>query len=488
MSTLYDHRGRPVDTPPPPKPTPDKENAEMGEVAYAQKDDLGRAFANEIRQPDDDVLKRRSGAFLEAYKKLKRDDQIKSTLQQRRTAVVSRDWTVEPGASDAASRSAADWLRDMLEHVGWHRVARKMHWGLFYGYAVAELMYERDGAYIGVDAIKVRDRSRFRFGRDFELRLVGPRSILGEEMPARKFWVMSTGADHDDEVYGLGLAHFLYWPVYFKRNGVRIWLNTLETAARGAPYGTYPQGAPEEEQKKLLQALQIMKDGGAAIWPEGMGVDTLDLKSNLTSDNKELYNTMDRAISKIVLSQTLTTDAQSTGLGSTLGDVQQVVAEQVQQTDADLLTGSFCKGQPHFEGPLKWLMEWNFPDAEMPVFKYDTQTKTQADDNKPEQPSGGGSGASPVPGVDLAAEPTDRADTTVPTRVTDEIEDEANAAVGSYIEQVRNLMQQVDTLPELRDRLVELYPDMDTSTLSEVMGRAMTASHALGRAQVLDNT
>jgi hypothetical protein len=50
-------------------------------------------------------------------------------------------------------------------------------------------------------------------------------------MPERKFWTFSAGAATDDEPYGLGLGHFLYWPVFFKRNDIKFWLIFLEKFA-----------------------------------------------------------------------------------------------------------------------------------------------------------------------------------------------------------------------------------------------------------------
>lgn len=515
MATLFDHRGNPIQDGPPERETPSRTHAEMAEVAYAQKDDLARGFVEELLQPDDDVLTKRPGEFLEAYEKLRSDDQVKSTLQQRRTAIVSRPWEVKRGADDAASRSAADWLRDMVTHVGWDRVVGLMHYGVFYGYAVAELLYEADGEYVGVEQIKVRDRSRFRFDREFRLRLVTPYEQTGEQMPARKFWVYTTGADHDDSVYGLGLAHFLYWPVYFKRNGVRIWLNTLEAASRGAPYGTYPPGAPQGEQNKLLTALQILRDGGSAIWPDGMNVDTLDINRSGAPSPTDLYDRMNRAISKIVLSQTLTTDADATGLGSGTSDVQGDVADAVKESDADLITGSFCHGQPNFEGPLQWLMEWNFPGATPPRLTYvfqdeeDQGTAAERDatlstagwvrtQESMDEKYGEGyvrkesvSGARPEQDGDqrsaasFAAE-TDTSDVTVPSAAAAGVRDDADAELASFVEQVRGLLADAGSLPEFSRRLIELYPDMDVTDLADALGNGMTAAHLAGRVQVAE--
>ena len=75
-----------------------------------------------------------------------------------------------------------------------------------------------------IDKIKVRDRQRFGFDGFGNLRLKTFAQPDGELLPDRKFWNFSTGADHDDEPYGLGLAHWLYWPVFFKRAGIQYWM------------------------------------------------------------------------------------------------------------------------------------------------------------------------------------------------------------------------------------------------------------------------
>nr|MBN0024148.1 portal protein [Pseudomonas aeruginosa]MBN0231630.1 portal protein [Pseudomonas aeruginosa]MBN0423648.1 portal protein [Pseudomonas aeruginosa]MBN0445201.1 portal protein [Pseudomonas aeruginosa]MBN0581903.1 portal protein [Pseudomonas aeruginosa] len=85
------------------------------------------------------------------------------------------------------------------------------------GHAVSELIYGRDDRYITLQAVKVRNRRRFRYDLQGGLRLLTPSNMFeGEPCPSPYFWHFSTGADNDDEPYGLGLAHWLYWPVYFK--------------------------------------------------------------------------------------------------------------------------------------------------------------------------------------------------------------------------------------------------------------------------------
>ncbi|MCP4702082.1 MAG: DUF935 family protein, partial [Gammaproteobacteria bacterium] len=138
-------------------------------------------------------------------------------FQQRRLAAVSKNWEVQPGGKARIDVKAADCLRENPDHISFDRATNKMLFGVFYGYSVAENIYVRDGRQAALDAVKVRNRIRFGFDIDFQLRLMMLQNPNGEVTPARKFRTFHTGADHDDEPYGIGLAHWLYWPVFFKR-------------------------------------------------------------------------------------------------------------------------------------------------------------------------------------------------------------------------------------------------------------------------------
>lgn len=297
------------------------------------------------------------------YTRMLRDDQVQSTLQQRRLAVVSRDWSVAPGGDGPRDQEAADHLSGQLGRIGWDRVTDKMLYGLFYGYSIAEMMWMiGDAGRVEIERIVVRDRLRFRFDIEGRLRLMRrDGNADGEVMPPGKFWTFQAGADHDDELYGLGLGYHLFWPCWFKREGLASWLQGLDKTARPTGLGKFPQGANQDDIEKLLAALQAMSsDTGIAI-PENMAIELLQAARSSTADYDTLYNRMDAAISKIVLSQTMTTDSSVTGLGSTQGEVHADVKREVVKADADLLNESFSCSV------AKWLTDWNFPGAATPI-------------------------------------------------------------------------------------------------------------------------
>jgi phage gp29-like protein len=321
--------------------------------------DITRPWIGPLLEPTDPILRARGGGSFDIYKPILTDPQVKSVMTQRLSAVTSREWEVVPGEDTAQGRRAADWLRAELSAMRFDRLTEKMLWGLFYGYAVAEQMFRRDGRLWGWEDIRVRDRVRFRFDEDCGLRLLTMSDMLtGEEMPGEKFWVFSTGADHDDEPYGLGLAHWLYWPVWFKRNGLKLWLIALDKFGMPTARGKYQSGASEEDQQKLLEAVMAIRSEAGIIIPEGMDIELLSAQGGSSRlDYRALHDTMDAAISKIVLSQTMTTDD---GSSRSQAEVHADVADAVKKADADLVCQSFN------EGPVARLSEFNFPGVTPP--------------------------------------------------------------------------------------------------------------------------
>jgi len=213
-----------------------------GEVAPARdSDEFLQLWAGGIREPNDPILRGR-GRDLGFYDQVREDAQVWSTLQQRRDAVASRDWEVVPGDDRPMSTEAAAQLEKELKAIDFDAKVRRMSWGVFYGYAVAEVLWSAgEGKRIEIGDIAVRRARRFGFDVDGSLMLRRSFNRAEEIMPPGKFWVMSSGCDTDDEPYGFGLAHLLYWPAYFKRNGLTAWMVALDkfgspnVSMRGSP-------------------------------------------------------------------------------------------------------------------------------------------------------------------------------------------------------------------------------------------------------------
>ncbi len=318
-------------------------------------------YAEEVAPHRDEVLRLHGSGDLRLYERLLRDDQVHTTFQQRRTAVIANPLRVDAGGDSPIDELAADDLREQLQALSFDRITYRMLAGLMYGYAVGECMFEPEGLHIRLANIRVRQARRFRFAINGNLIMVSPEQ---RTMPPNKFWVFTCGADDDDNLHGQGLGHWLYWPVWFKRNADRFWALWLEKFASPTPTARGPAGMTDSEEQKLLDLLKAVTTGGRIVIPKGVEIELLEAARQAGGDFNLFVDKMDAAIAKIVVSQTMTTDdGSSLGQAKVHLDVQRAVV----RSDAELVCESFNSG------PARWLTEWNWPGAKTPIVYRDSE-------------------------------------------------------------------------------------------------------------------
>lgn len=476
---------------------------EMREIATTRDGrDITRGYLDPmmLQQPTDGVLQLRGAGDYQIYKELLRDDQIGSTFQQRRLAVVSKEWGVEAGGKTKVDQAAADHIKELLNELGWDRITERMLYGIYYGFAVAEPLWARDGRHVVASDIKVRDRRRFGFDGLGRLRLKTTADPMGELLPDRKFWAYSTGADNDDEPYGLGLAHWLYWPAFFKKAGLQYWLVFLERFGQPTAKGEYPSNASPQEQQKLLDALEAISTDTGIIVPQGMTISLLEAARSGTADYASLYDKMNEAIAKVVLGQT----ASSQGTPGRLGndELQGDVRQDLIKADADLVCESFNRSV------VRWLTEWNYPNAAYPrVYRKveldeDLAKRAERDSKivtmgfKPTvgyitETYGGEWEAASQPSLPVVpgspaqpnfAAPADQQ--TPPQQMLELTRQAVEPATNAWIDQIRVLVDSAESLEQLADQLLELQPELSLDAYADALATAMVTAELAGRNEV----
>jgi hypothetical protein len=323
-----------------------------------------------IAENEDAILARGGGLGLKLYEELLDDDVAMSNFQQRRLAVISRAWEVSPGDDkDPRSVEAADHLRAQLERLSFDRICANMLFAVWFGYAVAEGLYELgpDGRYRLRDII-VPDRRWFGFTGEGELRFRPAFTLSGQELPPNKFWVVRTGASHDFAFYGLGLAHWCYWPIWFKRNVIRFWALYLEKLGYPTVVGEYNSTMTAEEKADFLKTLvSIGRDRAVAV-PEGssekIGLKEATRSGAGSSSYGDFVTEQNEALMRVILGQPGTSKATPQGVGGTQAQVHADVKAEIVKADADLLCESFNSTFP------VWLTRWNFGEDVAPPRVY----------------------------------------------------------------------------------------------------------------------
>lgn len=494
------------------------EQPEINEIATSRDGrDITRGWLSALMQAplDDKILVEQGGGDYRIYEDILRDDNVRAGVNQRIYGIIARPWEVTAGGKRDVDQAAAEFIKEQINALEFDNITLQMLHGTFYGFSVAEAIWARDGSRVVLDDIFVRNRRRFAFDGEGNLRLKTFSSMQpGELMPDRKFWVARFGADHHDAPYGLGLAHYLYWLVWLKRNVTRFWAVYLEKFGTPSAVGKYPPNTTKAEQEKLLAALRAMQRDSATVIPQGMEVALVEALRSSAADHKTFVENMNEGILLVCLGQSGTVKGT---LGKLGGEAEREnVKDAILKADSDLLSERLNRTL------VKWLVEWNFPGAVPPrvyrVFddedldahvardktisemgykptqkyitdKYGGEWEERQETQPPaENLTQSGPGAPPPqPSPNNERRSFAEGESEDPTPIdpmTEQMIDETTPEWMGMMDRVKIMVDQAESLEQLRDNLLASYGDLEIGQLTEIMAMGFAAAELAGRFDV----
>ncbi|MCA1492715.1 DUF935 family protein [Ensifer sp. NBAIM29] len=329
-------------------------------IANARNDITIPFYSGALQHADDTLIQRGGGKGLKIYDEIERDPHAFAMLQKRKKHLIAREWVVEPASEKPLDVKAADFVREVFKTMAFDRLCEELAGGAtLKGFAVAEVVWKRDGNRIVPADIVSHDQRRFAFGEDWRPRLLIWSNMRdGEELPDRKFMVHRHGVIGNNPC-GLGLGTRLFWAVLFKREGVAFWLHFLDKFAGPTVLAETPYGMLSEEQRKLLNTLSGLRTSAAITVPVGTGVKFLEAARSGSVTYQDWLAYWDKQISICVTGETLTTDIGAVG-SRAAAETHADMLDLLVDGDADLLSDTLR------DQLATWLVEYNFPGAAVP--------------------------------------------------------------------------------------------------------------------------
>jgi phage gp29-like protein len=483
---------------------PRKARAPEGEIAIAKINPFEPIFNDTLRPKDATLATRGGGKGIWIYDDIERDCHAFAVLQKRRLSVISNEWHIEAGGTARADKIAAERATAMLDALPFDRICAELLDAILKGYAVGEIIWQ-PGSEVVAKRIEIRDQRRFVFDVQGRPRLLTTANLLwGVPLPDKKFIVHRFGAK-DGNPYGLGLGTRLFWPVWFKRQGLQFWLTFADKFGNPTAVGTYPPGATEGQKDALLATLQAIANDTGVIMPEGMLVSLLEAKrsggANGTYDTLLKY--LDDEMEKTVLGGTQTTSSRASGMNSQVSGVQNEIRLELVRADADMLAGTLNGSL------LAWIADFNDPGAKPPRIWWevdeaeDLLIRAQRDNLlsqmgyrlTPEAVTEvygdfyvAGT-PTPAPATGAAKPPVGLSDPRAhdPTAALAAMLNEAaRPQIEGWIAKARAMAQEATSLPDLAKRLDSAFGDLDPTAFAELMRDALTAANLQGRADVTE--
>jgi phage gp29-like protein len=502
---------------------------EIQEIATTRKDfDVFGGWLLRLENPDPTLRSEAMGKGLKLYDEVDRDPHAGSVLQTRYLSVVGKEWSIEPGKSGLKNgqpiatpqdEEISGFVKQTLEACNFDQIRMELLQAVLYGFFAAEVMWAvRDGQYV-IDKFYSKHPRRFCFDLDRNPRLLTlDNMIVGDLLPERKFIVFTFGSS--DNPYGKGLGSSLWWPVWFKKNGIKFWLTFLDKFGMPTGVGKYPAGTLKEEQDKLLEAIGLIHSETGVIVPDNMAVELLEAARSGQVTYESLCQFMDRSISKRVIGQTASTEGTPGKLGNE--QAQDDVRQEIVEADSDLLDA--CLNAT----VIRWLVDYNYPgvisypkietfagkkpdltaksaidkivvgDLGLPVSKkyfYETYNIPEPEDGEdllevpaktPQNPqiAPAAPGPAKAPAVFAEAQRGANGGERHPAEMINQLDDYAAQYMDGMINQVKDLVMSSGSYDELRDGILKLSKSMDASALGTLMQQAFVAAELSGRYDV----
>lgn len=301
-----------------------------------------------MQLPDPDPVLRKRGEDAEVLMELAADDQVITAMLARKYRVLNcPHYSFRAGAPDGEQPDAKatlvyERLMADLERTNMRSLISGILDAPFFGMVPLELIWEFTAGWWHLKDIKPRPYHWFAFdlhNNPIFRGAYGWASADPKLLEPGKF-VIAVHQPTYDNPYGLRLLSRCLWPVAFKRGGLQFYAKFVER--HGLPWvvGEAPVKAERDEKRLMAANLARMVQDCVAVVPAGASVKLLSSGTTQGQLHEDFLARQDRAISKILMGQTLTieTDGKNS-LAAT--EAHKGVADDIADSDKAMVADVF---------------------------------------------------------------------------------------------------------------------------------------------------
>lgn len=454
---------------------------------------IDRLFSLFTTTDDPDMVLKKLGKSRKDLRALDTDDEVTAAMDTRRDACLCAAWRLEsqPGDGDEFIREElATWLPEIINTA---------FNSLPFGYSVAELVYEkRPDSRIGLADVVEKPFEWFEPQKDGSLIWLTPYGTREELDIVYKFLLTRRSPSYRNPC-GEALYSRMYWPWYFRHNAWLFWMRFLERFGEPLILGKV------NDVQGMIAAMQSMGIHSAvAVRPDE---DVKAILANGGGEFEKVEIALAKRIQKSILGQTLTSDVQGGGSYAASQTHNEVRKEK---RNSDLRTIAPAVNQVikalwainGFSGPAPLFA---FPDvapldreradrdavlAEAGICSFTEEYLLRVYDYQPGDvviPQQQAIQAPAAVQTPFAA----RVDRRFAAAGDDPEEQSINALAAAadpvltgWVDELKGRVDQARDLEELRDAILDVYPDMDTAALAEVMMQQQMIARCIGMLEV----
>ena len=447
--------------------------------------------------PNPDPILKAQGKDIATYRDMRTDALVGGCIRRRKSAVKALEWGLD--RDKAASRTAKS-VQAILGDLDLERIIGQMLDATLYGYQPMEISWARVGPLIVPVDVQAKPPEWFCFDSEAQLRFKTRSSpMFGELLPDRKFLLPRQDATYQNP-YGFADLSMCFWPLLFKKGGMKFWLAFAEKFGSAFMTGKLPRSATDVERATLLDSLDDLIQNGVAVIPDDGSIAPVEVAGK--SASADLYERLvlhsRGEIAIALLGQNQTTEASANKASSVSG---LEVTKDLRDGDAELVAAAMNQ-------LIHWVCDLNWGGADAPVWSLwdqKDQDVLQAARDKSNYaagarftnayferaygyqagdllPEGSGKPVSALASTAVAfAESIPSGNPVDPTQAeTDILMQHGQPVWDGIVSQLETLVSNATSLAQLQQSLTDAYGGLDTDQLVKLMAAAMALAELKG--------
>jgi phage gp29-like protein len=335
----------------------DKTTSLSSEIATRQRSidfySLGMAL------PNPDPILKKMGKDVAVYKELLSDGHVRGCVTNRKAGVKKLNWSIDRGK--AKSRHAKT-LESVYKDLDVDRIMGEMLNASQFGMQPLEVLWNTGGAFYAPRDVVGKPQQWFVFDEHNELRFITKENmLLGEKLPPRSFLLARNEPTYENP-YGFPVLSCCFWPVTFKKGGMKFWVTFTEKFGMPFVIGKHPRGIDQSEIDQIASMLERMVQDAIAVIPDDGSVEILENKGTASAD---LYAKLIQACKDDISTAQLGHTGSSQSTPGKLGSEDQAgeVRDNIVGDDKKIV-------EREFNVLNRWILEMNYAEqiAAVPEF------------------------------------------------------------------------------------------------------------------------
>jgi phage gp29-like protein len=318
------------------------------------------------------------------YRELEeKDEDVGNCLDSLKLAVLQRGRLVTPGGKTTKEKESslaieiAQFVQQQFDELpNFHAVLDCLLDAPGYGFSIGEMIFDVSEGQVSLVNVKDCPQELFLFGNRFrpqvgQLQLLdSPWAMQGQLQPENKFLIFTYRGRAQNRM-GQPLLRRVFWPSWFKRNVLRLWLQYCEKGP-GTVVTRYNDSDSEASKQRAAEIAKAIAERNAIAVPQNFQYDS-ELLKVARALNPDVYMKLQQAmqynIARRILGETLTSFGNEGGTGAKAqGEVH---ADTLEQRIIELARAVESVVNRQLVRPL---VLWNYgPDAPMPTWGFDLE-------------------------------------------------------------------------------------------------------------------